>query len=48
MIQDILTYLTLAGTAAYGLYRLYRTISMIARGETPGCGNCPLHGTMIE
>ncbi len=48
MIQDILTYLTIAVAAAMALYRLGRTLLMAARGEIPGCSACPLHKTMIK
>ncbi len=43
MIQDILTFLTILAALGVTIYRISRAIRMAARGETPGCGSCPLH-----
>ena len=43
MIQDILSYLTVLTALGVTCYRIVRAIRMAARGESPGCGSCPLH-----
>ncbi len=43
MIQDILTYITIAATLGVAVYRLTRFSVRTARGENPGCSSCSLH-----
>lgn len=42
MIQEIITYLILAGAVAYSAYHIYRFFSTINKKGTCACSTCPL------